>query len=341
MAALKGKAADAFLRRPDRPLVLLFGPDSGLVSERSAALLAAIDDDNGDPFARLTLDGDALAGEPARLAEEVHTVPLFGGRRAIRVTATSRNLLPALTPLLSDPPTDALIVVEAGDLKPRAPLRQAFEAAECGAAIGCYSDDRSGLVRLIEEEERNAGVTFSSDARAALQRLIGADRLASRGELAKISLYCHPGTTIEAEDVAAIIGDGSDVALDELADAVGLGDAAASDRALAKLLAEGMSPAAIVSALARHFRQLSDIRQRIDNGATAESAMRAARPPIFFKRQNAIRRQVTIWTDDSLGRACELIASVEAETRRMAQLAEAMVGRCVLTLARASRPRQG
>ena len=336
MTALKGKAVDAFLRRPDRPLVLLYGPDSGVVAERAAQLLANTAPAD-DPLARLTIDGDALASEPTRLAEEAWTVPLFGGKRAIRVTATGRNLAPAVEPLLKEPPTEAFIVIEAGDLKPRAPLRAAFEKSEQAAAIGCYGDDARGIERLIDEEQARSGVTFSREARAALRELTGGDRLASRGELAKIVLYAHPRNEIGIEDVEAIAGDASAVALDRLLDSVGLGQLEAADRAFGQLIAEGTSPASVISALARHFRQLADLRYRIEAGATAEAAMRAARPPIFFKRQDAVRQQITRWTPDGLERASELIADGELRGRRMPELAEAITGRCVLTLARAAR----
>ena len=41
MVALRGREIDAFLARPDpgRPIVLLYGPDAGLVRERADALL--------------------------------------------------------------------------------------------------------------------------------------------------------------------------------------------------------------------------------------------------------------------------------------------------------------
>src|SRR3984893_18835449 len=43
VVALRGKDIDAFLARPDlgRPIILLYGPDSGLVRERAEALLAS------------------------------------------------------------------------------------------------------------------------------------------------------------------------------------------------------------------------------------------------------------------------------------------------------------
>ena len=96
MVALRGKEIDAFLARPDpgRPLILLYGPDAGLVRERADALLASAVDDPNDPFSLVRLDGDELSAEPSRLVDEALTMPLFGGRRAVWVKAGSRGTSP-------------------------------------------------------------------------------------------------------------------------------------------------------------------------------------------------------------------------------------------------------
>ncbi|MDP3078573.1 MAG: DNA polymerase III subunit delta, partial [Bradyrhizobium sp.] len=93
MVALRGREIDAFLARPDpaRPIILLYGPDAGLVRERADALLASAVDDPNDPFSLVRLDGDELSAEPSRLGDEAMTIPMFGGRRAIRVRAGSRS----------------------------------------------------------------------------------------------------------------------------------------------------------------------------------------------------------------------------------------------------------
>ena len=95
---LKTAEVEAFVARPDpaRPIVLVFGPDAGLVRERAEAIIHASVDDPNDPFALVRLDGDALASEPSRLVEEAHTVPLFGGRRAVWVKAGGRNFAAAV-----------------------------------------------------------------------------------------------------------------------------------------------------------------------------------------------------------------------------------------------------
>jgi DNA polymerase-3 subunit delta len=52
MVALKAADVDRFVARPDaaRPIVLVFGPDAGLVHERLKIVHASVDDPN-DPFA--------------------------------------------------------------------------------------------------------------------------------------------------------------------------------------------------------------------------------------------------------------------------------------------------
>ena len=178
MVAIKAANADAFVARPDpaRPVVLVFGPDSGLVSERVNALVKASVDDVNDPFSLVRLDGDELAADPARLVDEASTVPLFGGRRGIWVKAGGRDFAASLEALLAVPIRDCRIVIEAGDLRRTAALRSICERAPKVAAIACYADTERDLGRLIDEELRSAGLAIAEDARAALLPLLGGDR---------------------------------------------------------------------------------------------------------------------------------------------------------------------
>src|SRR5262252_3087175 len=117
MVALKGFEIDKFLARPHQPVVLVFGPDAGLVRERAETLVRISVDDPKDPFQLARLDGDELASEPTRLVEEANTIPLFGGRRAVWVKAGGRNFAPAVEAVLASSPSTCRIVIEAGELR--------------------------------------------------------------------------------------------------------------------------------------------------------------------------------------------------------------------------------
>ena len=84
-----------FAPQRDPPgIVLIYGPDAGLVRERVDAMLANAVDDPNDPFSLARLEGDALADDPQRLVEEANTMPLFGGRRAVHVQAPAARISP-------------------------------------------------------------------------------------------------------------------------------------------------------------------------------------------------------------------------------------------------------
>src|SRR5260370_40062749 len=103
MVAVKNADVDRFIARSDPayPIILVFGPDAGLVHERTETLIAAAVEDPRDPFALARIDGDALADEPERLVEEAHTVPLFGGRRGGGAEARGRDLTGSAERLLA------------------------------------------------------------------------------------------------------------------------------------------------------------------------------------------------------------------------------------------------
>src|ERR1700689_1946181 len=113
MVAVRPQDVDAFVARPDptRPIVLVFGPDAGLVSERVHALIKASVDDPNDPFALARLEGDELTAQPTRLVEEAQTIPLFGGRRAVWVKAAGRNVAPAVEALIAAAVAECRVVI--------------------------------------------------------------------------------------------------------------------------------------------------------------------------------------------------------------------------------------
>ncbi|MDP1909168.1 MAG: LPS assembly lipoprotein LptE, partial [Hyphomicrobium sp.] len=66
MTAIKAADVDRFIARPDPalPIVLVYGPDAGLVRERVDALVKASVDDPNDPFAFVRIEGEDLSGNP-------------------------------------------------------------------------------------------------------------------------------------------------------------------------------------------------------------------------------------------------------------------------------------
>ena len=194
MTAVKAGDVEGLVRRGPDPriaVVLVYGPDVGLVADRAMRLVRGMVADPDDPFALIRIDGDTRASDPGRLVDEAGTVGLFGGSRTIWVRSGSRNYAPAVDAVLKAPTEGARIVVEAGDLARSAPLRTLCEGSPKALALPCYPDDERTLADLIERTLQEAGLRIDRDARDLLTGSLGSDRRASLSEIGKLTLYAR------------------------------------------------------------------------------------------------------------------------------------------------------
>lgn len=341
MVALRAGDVEAFIARPDlrRPVILVYGPDQGLVHERVQSLLKSANTGSGDPFALVPLEGDTIASDPGRLADETRTVGLFGGRRLIHVRAGSRSFSDALEALLDSPPENSLVVIEAGDLKRGAPLRKILESAKSATVIPCYQDSERDLSRLIDKTVSEAGLSIDADARDSLIGLIGADRLATRSELEKLILFAKDKKRISFEDVQSVIADASSLALDDIVDSAAAGDADSSVAAYAKALKAGIPPDRVIGAAIWHVFNLHRMSLLVERGQSVSRVVEGEKPQIHFKRRPKYERALGRLNSALLEKLLADLGAATLSIRRTPDLAESIAERAILALAKTGRKR--
>lgn len=337
MVAIKAHEADRALARLDPAcrLVLIYGPDAGLVSERAAALARAHVDDPSDAFQLVRMSGDDIAADPLKLVDEANTIGLFGGRRTIRVSPTSKPLLAAVEPLLTTPSKDAIVIVEAGDLQRSNPLRTACERARTALAVPCYGDAARDLVGIIDEMVRAASKTIDRASRDHLAGLLGGDRQTSRREIEKLLLYVGAETAIGEAHIEAVVGDTAQREQTMLVDAVFSGKLPALDLAQAKLAGEGLDAGVMLGAVLRHTLALLKARQGVDAGRSARDMVAAMRLP--YPRIAATEVALANWTTAKLMEAVTLLGTATLAARRDGDIGKASATRALWTLERLGR----
>lgn len=328
MVALKAHEVESYLKkRGEMPrFFLVYGPDRGLVNER-CAFLAKRAGANEDSLVRLS--GEQVSADPALLEDEARAIGLFGGPRVIWLRADGKAVEDALENLIGNP-TEATVIVEAGDLKATSPLRKLFEKSADAITLPCYADDARALGQLIDEELNAAGISIDADAKRALLENLGGDRQATRQELQKLALYALKTGHISLQDVAEVSGDMSALALDRLFDQLGLGETAHALNETQRHLMEGTHGSVLLNLALRHMLMLQVLRFDVDNGRTTSDALRTASPPIFFKRQPMIERQLVLWSLAKIDRALNLLNDAVLKTRQLPALTEALTERALM-----------
>jgi DNA polymerase III subunit delta len=318
MVALKASELPSALRgRAGKFDIFLFhGMDSGEVAELVASTAKMLSESASPPGEILRLTDQDLAQSPGRLVTEARTLSMFGGRPVI-VVKQAQQLTPALIEdLLEGPELAAFIVIEGGNLKKDAKLRQLMEKAARCVAVACYGDDARSLPQLIRAEVAQAGLSITPDAVQMLCQLLGADRALSRAELGKLILYTGQDKQIDTAHVEAVVGDAAAQAFDTALNAALTGNVATALSQIDRLAGSGTPPSVFLGLLLGALQRLSGLAAAVERGEGIDAAIGRLRPPLHFKQKDAVKAQCGRW------RSAEIAAALEAaqETIRRSRL---------------------
>ena len=333
-----GKAAHFIASPPDAiRAILLYGPDAGLVRERAGTLTKSIVEDPKDPFRIAEIAANELRDDPARLSDEAAAIAFTGGQRVVRVRDATDTISGPLADFCDNPSGDALVVIEAGNLTPRSKLRKAFEDAKYAAALPCYADEGGALRDVISETLGQSSIRISADAMSFLLENLGSDRMVSRSELEKLRLYMGKGGEVTLEDAIACIGDSASMTLDDIAFAAASGNIDRLTHLMDRARREGLAAIGILRAVARHFQRLHLASGSVDEGKSADVAIKSLRPPVFFKQADVFRGQVRIWPTGRLGQALVSLSEAEVQCKTTGMPTDTICDQTLLRLGATAR----
>lgn len=326
---------ESFVKSPNPAarVILVYGPDNGLMRERAALMGQSVVPDLNDPFNVVVLSAEALQDDPARLSDEANAMSMMGGKRLIRVENASDKLTSVLKSYLEDANEDAVILCEAGELGPRSALRKLCESAKNAAALPCYIEDERDISRLIRETVQTENLTIAPDAVAFLAANITGNRQKARSELEKLITYKGDETgEITLQDATAACGESGASALDALIYATAGHDPQAALHSFAKLSEEGVVFVVILRALQTHFRKLHLTKSRIAQGEPIEKAIKSLMPPIFFKQETAFKGQLNRWSLYGLAQVLIKLSELEAQCKQTGAPVETLCAQAILSI---------
>ena len=98
------KQLAGFVKAPDKAarVILLYGPERGLLSERLETIGKTVCPDLNDPFNVVKLSASQIIDDPARLLDETQAMSMMGGSRLIIITDAGNTLTPIIKDYLKE-----------------------------------------------------------------------------------------------------------------------------------------------------------------------------------------------------------------------------------------------
>lgn len=327
MVAVKASGVESFLRSPgpQQRLILFFGPDRGLVSERAAQLASTLSKRDGGQVERF--DSAQLSEKPDALAIALHAGSLFDPISVVRTDDESGTITRLLPDLLSNPPTECTLIIEAGDLKPTSPLRKAIDQSDIGASIGCYPDTDKSLHQFVQAFFRENNTTTDQNTIEYLVDNLGSDRKVSKNELEKLLLYTYPSKNISLEDAINICGDSSNIEYSNIIDFAFEGQIEEIGEDFDRLISLGTSPGQITRQAIGHAKLLFNMTDGAHGASDVRAVIQKMGGRIHFKRRESVTRQALLWDSKRLLSTISDLGKTELDCRQSPALEKLLTSR--------------
>lgn len=325
-----------FLTRPsaEAAVILIYGPDAGLVQERASQLIPKLIADSSDPMAVVTMAGGDVGNDPMRFMDEAYAVSLLGpAQRILRIHGADDSCTPVLKDYVARINPDVRILVIAGNLTPKSSLRLWAEKERYAVALPCYVEGEQEAQTFIAQYLRDNGLQADRDVTAFLAGNLVGDRLVMRRQLEKLVVFKGPNpSALTIHDVEDAIPDLAQKSLDDLVYAAYDAQWPELFRTLDSMLAENLSFMLILRTLQNHARRLEIVHERIADGQSQSDALKALYPPVFFKVENRFKAQLNQWPMARINQLQGDLLELEASLKTYgADMTGAFLGQWFLT----------
>lgn len=312
--------------------ILFYGTDESAISASVGQVVRSWKDAEQP----LRISASSLKDDGAALDDAFRALSLLGDRRLIIVDGVEEIHAKYLLPLIGEVQVCNFLVLVAGSLNKSSKLREASSSSGLFESIGIYEETDEAFMIRIRNILAGHGLQFADSADDRFFALCGSDRSIAVNELEKLALYCWPEKLVTEQDVIASCGDQASFDADALIAAVMDGNLPVVDRVYESMRAGGEWRQALVL-LQMHVARLQSLRAALDNGQTLENAFRSVKPPVFFNQQGALGRQARSLSLDVLFAMDAAVQQATLASRQQPDLAESLVSRTLLTLARQAR----
>ena len=310
---------------------LIFGPDFGVVQEISEKVASFIVSDLKDEFRISKITHSKIKEINSILLDEGNAPALFGGRKLVWLKDGDNSVSDAVQTYFDQIKSDSFLLITAGNLTKSSSLRNFCESDTNILAVACYADNARDVAGFIREILNEAHIQITPQALTLLIERLGENRAVTRKEIEKLITYIGNNSTVDVDDVRAIVTDTQNSSMDLFCHAVATGDHEGAEKAYRLLIENGENPVTIVRILYNYFNKLLYAADDMEKGSV-EAALKKIMKPAQFGLKISFEKQLRIWKKSFILKVLNLLLDTEKKIKSTGMPAEVILGRTLLQI---------
>ena len=225
---------------------------------------------------------------------------LFEEKKIIIVSRVTDKLFKYVEELIEKEIKDTKIIFKAGLLEKKSKLRNLFEKNKKLISIPFYEDDSKVLTSLIVEFLNKNKIKLSRESINLLIERSSGDRQNVKIELEKILQYSFSNKKIDYEIVSKLTNLSENYSVNILVDSY----LSKNKKSLFKILNENNYSnedcILILRSILSKSKKLLNLIEKYNETQNLENVISTAKPPIFWKDKDNVKKQIVSWKIDEL-----------------------------------------
>ena len=211
---------------------------------------------------------------------------------------------------------DIIFIFKSGTLEKKSKLRKFFEEDKNSICVAFYPDTSITLNKIANEFFKKNNISISQSNINLIIQKSNADRENLNNELKKIELFSLSSKNISTENIIKLVNLNENHSIFDLVDNCLL----KNQKKVINIINEnnfGVEDSIIILRtflnkskkllnLSREYEKNNDINETIAN----------AKPPIFWKEKEIVKKQVTSWGSDKIKKLIIKISEIELQIKR-------------------------
>ena len=221
---------------------------------------------------------------------------LFDNQKIITINRATDKLLKTIENILEKNITDISIVINSNILEKKSKLRSLFEKNKNLICVPFYPDTPETLSKLTSNFFRQNNVAISQANINLIVNKCNGDRGILRNELEKIKFFAQNGKKITTENILRLVNLIENYSISELIDNC----LAKNQKKTISILNENNynneDCIIIIRTFLNKLKKLLYLSINYQKNKDLNQTISSAKPPIFWKDKEIIKKQLTKWT---------------------------------------------
>ena len=246
------------------------------------------------------------------ISSEILTKSLFGEEKIVIISRVGEKILKFIEELSGKNTTEVKIFLKTGLLEKKSKLRNFFEKSKRLITIPFYEDNLTTLTSIVYNYLDKNKIKLSRESINLLVGRVGGNRNNLITELNKILYYSYTNKEISFDTVKKLSNLAEDYGVNKLADNY----LAKNKKEIVKILNENNYSdedcILILRTILGKSKRLMNIIETFKKNKNIEDVISKAKPPIFWKDKEIVKKQVKTWELEDLKDKIYKINEVES-----------------------------